>query len=171
MFSTESMRQRRRRLTSPVVQERSCRSAWARPADRSRCHLCFRHGRRASPAGAPVLKTAAVTAVRRLVLPLIRQPRITTRAARLAQARACSSREATSVPSVRTGAQQRRPGRRRYDALARPRRWLRTRSSSAARCAIRSSSVISCHTVDRREPDRRTRPAASSPCSSLNVPL
>jgi hypothetical protein len=63
---------------------------------------------------------------------------------------------------------------RRYEALARPRRWREAvlmSSSSAARSAIRSSSVISRHTVDRREPDRRTCPAASSSPSSLSVRL
>ena len=67
---------------------------------------------------------------------------------------------------------RRRRGRRGYEALALPRRRpgaLRRRSSSAARAAIRSSSVISCHTVERRAPDRRTCPAASSSCSSLSV--
>jgi hypothetical protein len=50
-----------------------------------------------------------------------------------------------------------------YDARARPRRWVRSsrrpparRSSSAARWAIRSSSVMSSHRVERRLPVRRS---------------
>jgi hypothetical protein len=57
----------------------------------------------------------------------------------------------------------------RRDAQARPggRAWrlpdlAANRSSSAARWAIRSSSVISRHAVVRREPSRRTCPEASS---------
>jgi hypothetical protein len=42
---------------------------------------------------------------------------------------------------------------------------LLRRSSSAAR----SSSLISRHTVDRRDPDRRTCPAASSSRSNFRV--
>ena len=60
------------------------------------------------------------------------------------------------------------PTRRAYEARARPRRWLRSssreptrRSSSAARAATWSSSVISDHNVERRLPVRRTFPAAS----------
>jgi hypothetical protein len=71
----------------------------------------------------------------------------------------------------RVAPNRRIPGRR-YEALARPRRWreaLPRSSSSAARSAIRSSSVISRHTVDRRDPDRRTCPAASSSPSSFRV--
>jgi hypothetical protein len=67
---------------------------------------------------------------------------------------------------------RRGPDWRLYEALALSRRWLgalRRRSSSATRSAIRSSSVISCHTVERRAPDRRTCPAASSSCSSFSV--
>jgi len=63
---------------------------------------------------------------------------------------------------------------RRYEALTLRRRWLGIllrRSSSAARSAMRSSSVISRHTVERREPDRRTWPAASSSRRSLRVGL
>ena len=65
-------------------------------------------------------------------------------------------------------------GRRSYDALALRRGWpgmLLRRSSSSARSAMRSSSVISRHTVERRDPDRRTCPAASSSRSSLRVGL
>jgi hypothetical protein len=71
----------------------------------------------------------------------------------------------------RVAPNRRIPGRR-YEALARPRRWreaLLRSSSSAARSAIRSSSLISRHTVDRRDPDRRTCPAASSSPSSFRV--
>ena len=62
----------------------------------------------------------------------------------------------------------------RGPGLALPRRWpgrLLRRSSSAARSAIRSSSVINRQTVDRRDPDRRTWPAASSSRSSFRVGL
>jgi len=64
--------------------------------------------------------------------------------------------------------------RRRYEVLALRRSWLGMllrRSSSSARSAMRSSSVISRHTVERRDPDLRTWPAASSLRSSLRVGL
>lgn len=54
---------------------------------------------------------------------------------------------------------------RAYAARAVPRRRLDApvrRASSAARCAIRSSSVISRQSVERRAPVRRTCPAPSS---------
>jgi hypothetical protein len=75
------------------------------------------------------------------------------------------AREELAPKASRLMRNRRRRGRRRYEVLAGPRRRLgalRRRSSSAARSAIRSSSVISCHTVERRAPDRRTCPAASS---------
>ena len=64
--------------------------------------------------------------------------------------------------------------RRRYEVLVLRRSWLGMllrRSSSSARSAMRSSSVISRHTVERRDPDLRTWPAASSSRSSLRVGL
>jgi len=56
--------------------------------------------------------------------------------------------------------------RRRVGSSRRARAWA---SSSAARCAIRSSSLTSRHSVERRAPLRRTRPAASSSRNSAST--